>query len=85
MQGGRVKPAKQLIMGMAIKSSSRKLIEMLNRQGHSINYHAIEELETSLGEAILNMEEACPEGTLPLVMFDLAFDNFDELPETISF
>lgn len=82
VQRGRVKPAKQLIMGMAVKSmtGNRTFIEMHNRQGHSISYRAIEELEISFREAILNMEEICPEGTPP----GLAFDCFIELPETSS-
>lgn len=69
-------------MGMAVKSmtGNRTFIEMHNRQGHSISYRAIEELEISFREAILNMEEICPEGTLP----GLAFDCFIELPETSS-
>ena len=85
-QRGKVKPGKQIVLGMAIKSmtGSRKLIEMLNRHGHIINYHAIEEIETSLGEEIQSRELACPEGTLSDMNFGLAFDNFDELPETLS-
>jgi len=85
-QRGKVKPGKQIVLGMAIKSmtGSRKLIEMLNRHGHIINYHAIEEIETSLGEEIQSRELACPEGTISDMNFGLAFDNFDELPETLS-
>ena len=85
-QRGKVKPGKQIVLGMAIKSmtGSRKLVEMLNRHSHIINYHSIEEIETSLGDAIQKREQACLEGTLSDQVFGMAFDNFDELPETLS-
>ena len=64
VRNGRVKPPKQIILGMAIKSmtGSKTLVNMMNRFGNIINYHAIEEIETALGEAIEVKDEACPEG-----------------------
>ena len=85
-QHGKVKSVKQIVLGMAVKSmtGSRKLVDMLNRYGHIVSYHTIEEIETSLGENILNMDQTCPEGTVPDQVCGLAFDNFDEIPETLS-
>lgn len=42
--GGMLKPSKHLCLGMAIKSmtGSRKIVEILNRLGHCINYHITE-------------------------------------------
>ena len=38
------------MLGMGMKSiaGSRKVIEILNRMGHSISYNTVEELETKL-------------------------------------
>ena len=43
-------PAKHLQIRMAIKSltGSKKVVTLLNRLGHCINYNEIEELETEL-------------------------------------
>lgn len=47
---GRIRPSKHLALGLAVKSltSSRKILTMLNRYGHTINYTLAEELETEL-------------------------------------
>ena len=86
VQHGKVKPKKHILMGMSMKSmtGSKKIITMLNRLGHSINYHAVEEIETELAYAILDRKEACPAGSVPGVPCGLAFDNYDELTNTLS-
>ena len=45
---GRKKPSKQLKLGLAMKSGSKKVIEMLNHYGHCASYTTVEELETEL-------------------------------------
>ena len=47
---GKVKPSKHLCMGLSMKSltGSRRIIEILNRLGHSVCYHTTEEIETEL-------------------------------------
>ena len=47
---GIKKPSKHLQLGLAIKSltGSRKVVEILNRMGHCVNYSTVEELETEL-------------------------------------
>ena len=47
---GRKVPSKHLMFGVAIKSltGSKKCVDMLNRYGHCVNYHAVEEIETEL-------------------------------------
>ena len=44
---GLKKPQKHLMIGIALKSltSSRKVIEVMNRLGHCVNYHTIEGVE----------------------------------------
>ena len=86
VQHGNLKPKKHILMGMSMKSmtGSKKIITMLNRMGHSINYHAVEEIETDLAYAILDRKEACPAGSVPGVPCGLAFDNYDELTNTLS-
>ena len=43
---GRKKPKKLLMLGISMKNltGSRKVIEILNRFGHCISYHAVEKL-----------------------------------------
>ena len=61
---GRRRPAKYLQIGMAIKSltGSKKVIIMLNRLGHCINYSGIEELETELTYNCSNANQITPSG-----------------------
>ena len=81
-------PAKHLQVGLALKSltGSRKVIELLNRLGHSINYSAVEEIETEL--TFEGTKENC---LVPQQMtmdseagVGLKFDNFDRFVETLS-
>ena len=84
--GGSIKPSKQLLLGLAVKSmtGSRRLIEILNRLGHSINYHTIEELETELTYSSLVDQRITPHGMSmdPILCLGVAFDNFDRYVET---
>lgn len=50
---GKIRPSKHLTLGMAIKNltGNRKVMEILNRYGHSVSYTTIEELETELSYA----------------------------------
>ena len=86
--GGSIKPSKQLLLGLAVKSmtGSRRLIEILNRLGHSINYHTIEELETELTYSSLVDQWITPHGMSmdPTLCLGVAFDNFDHYVETSS-
>ena len=63
---GNIKPAKQVALGVAIKSmsGSKKIVQILNRLGHTLNYNCIEELETETAEQILERQLACPSGTI---------------------
>ena len=81
-------PAKHLQVGLAMKSltGSRKVIEVLNRLGHSISYSAVEEIETEL-----TFEGTKENRLIPQQMtmdseagVGLAFDNFDRFVETLS-
>lgn len=83
---GHVKPKKHIALGMAVKgmTGSKKLVSILNRFGHCLNYNCLEEMETSIASAIQEREVACPEGTVQDLPFGVAFDNFDEFTETLS-
>ena len=71
---GHVKPQKHVALGIALKSltGSKKIIQLLNRFGHCLNYHCLEELETATAERIQERDEACPEGTEKNVAMGLA-------------
>lgn len=81
VRNGTVNSGKHIALGMAVKSvtDSRKLLTMLNKFGHIINYHAVEELETALGEAIQARKLAFPEGAVAGVLVGLAFDSLASL------
>ena len=85
---GKLKPAKHLTMGLAMKSltGSRKVVEILNRLGHSISYHTTEEIETELATTISVQNQSLPDGLLKQsgLCTSLAWDNYDELTETLS-
>ena len=51
---GIVKPSKHVCLGLGLKSIAgrRKVIETLNRFGHSISYHTVESLETDLAMSV---------------------------------
>ncbi|KAL4113704.1 hypothetical protein QTP88_017283 [Uroleucon formosanum] len=86
---GRVKPSKQLTLGITLKSltSSRKVIDILNRYNQCTSYNVIEELETELTYSSINqLLGLCPPGVLllPKLSTGVAFDNFDRFVETSS-
>ncbi|KAG1693158.1 Complement component receptor 1-like protein [Nymphon striatum] len=86
VKNGNLKPKKHILMGMSLKSltGSKKIITLMNRMGHSLNYHAIEEIETDIAYAILDRGLNCPAGSIPGVPCGLAFDNYDELTNSLS-
>ena len=71
---------------MALKSITgrTKLVQIMNRFGHYVNYNALEELETATAEVIKEREKVCPGDTLPGLPIALAFENFDEMTQTLS-
>ena len=77
----RRRPAKHLQIGMAIKSLTgrKKVVTMLNRLGHGINWNGIEELETVLTYNCSNANQITPAGMSneKSCSTGLAFDNYD--------
>lgn len=86
--GGMLKSSKHLCLGMAMKSmtGSRKIVEILNRLGHCIDYHTIEEFETELAFDIASKTEETPDNIKKRdgLATGLAWDNYDEITETLS-
>ena len=88
VSSGKVKPSKQILLGMVTKSltGSKKMVEMLNRLGHSVSYSAVEELETELTYSAAGNDLLTPDG----MSLDcnsatgVAFDNYDRFVETLS-
>ena len=74
--------AKYLQIGHAMKSltGSKKVIEILNRLGHSVGYNTIEEVETELTLTFDGTKEKrlTPDGMIldPELGTFLSFDNF---------
>ena len=88
MTRGLAKPGKHICLGMGIKSitGSRRVLDILNRFGHAINYHTAESLETELATTISYRDKATPDGLLqiPGLATSIAWDNYDEITETLS-
>lgn len=85
---GKIKPAKHMCLGLGLKSmtGSRRVIELLNRFGHSISYHTIETFETELATDISDRNNATPDAIQQIsgLCTSLAWDNYDENTETLS-
>ena len=85
---GNVKPSKQLKLGLVMKklTSSRKVVEILNRYGHSASYHTIEEIENELTLNSTTQMQLTPYGMQlePGCCTGVAFDNFDRYVETTT-
>ena len=85
---GNVKPSKQLKLGLVMKklTSRRKVVEILNRYGHSASYHTIEEIENELTLNSTTQMQLTPYGMQlePGYCTGVAFDNFDRCVETTT-
>lgn len=84
---GRVKPTSSISLGIVTKSvtGSRQMIEMLNKMGHCISYHLVEEIETELAYGCEVEKRLLPIGLnekQPQLSTHVAFDNFDRYVET---
>ena len=84
----RKRPKKHLQLGLAVKSltGNRQIIELLNRMGHSINYHAVTEIETEMTFEARNRCQYTPYGMelVETVGTRVAWDNYDRFVETSS-
>lgn len=85
---GRCKPAKNLTLGLAMKSltNSRQVITILNRYGHTIGYNLAEEIETEMTFTAYENNKIIPNGidTTHGRSTHVAFDNFDRFVDTTS-
>lgn len=85
---GHIKPAKHLMLGLAMKSltSSRKVLTILNKYGHSVGYTVAEELETEMTYTAYENNKLIPPGIRPIkeLSTHVAFDNYDRFVETFS-
>lgn len=85
---GKIKTSKHITLAMTLKSvtSSRKVVEIVNRYGHCCSYHTIEELETEATFSSSSRSLSCPEGIITADRFctGVAYDNFDRFVDTAS-
>ena len=83
---GRMKPSKQIVLGMALESitSSKKVLNIINRLGHSISYTVVEELETEAAYTSIGRSSLCPSNIVwqKDLHTGVAFDNFNRFVET---
>lgn len=85
---GAIKTCKHMTLGVAMKSmtSSRQVVDVLNKYGHVSSYHVVEELETEATYTSTSRSVLCPDDIelSPEFFTGLAFDNFDRFTETSS-
>lgn len=67
-------------------TGSKKVVEILSRQGYCITYPSILELETSAAYSCASNNQLCPSGILPtsILSSGVAWDNYDRFVETSS-
>ena len=85
---GQQKTSKHLQLGMTIKSliGSKKVVDFLNRLGHSVSYITTEELQTEITFGATKEKRLTPNGMSlnPANSIRVAFDNFDRYVETVT-
>lgn len=85
---GKIKTAKHLTLGWTLKSmsSSRKVVNLLNRAGYCCSYNVIEEIETEATFNACSANQISPEDAIlgPNYCTGVAFDNYDRFVETRS-
>ena len=83
---GRLIPKKHILLSASIKSltGSRKILTLLNKFGYTVSYTKEEEFETELASSILSRGKECPDGVKVGATMGTAFDNYDELTNTLS-
>lgn len=88
VHNGNIKTPKHICLGMALKSltSSRKVIDIINRYGHCISYSAVEELETEATFTSTLRTGLCPEAINKTqdLSAGVAYDNYDRFVETTT-
>lgn len=87
---GKLKPSKHITLGLSMMSltSSRKIIDILNRYGHTLSYSTLESIETELCYSDLAISEHTLAPSAMIKSANLAtgvaFNNFDRYVETIG-
>lgn len=85
---GNIKTSKHVTLGIALKSlsSSRKIVDLINKYGHCCSYNVIEELETELTFSTTQQNKLCPEDIICAdnLCTGIAFDNFDRFVDTLT-
>jgi hypothetical protein len=87
---GKIKMPKHILLPHVVKTltSNVEIIILLNRLGHGLSYHQLEEIETSIASQKIATHEdsrvALPSTISPNLFTHLAWDNIDRLEETLS-
>ena len=85
---GRQKTPKHVLLPYGIKTltGNVELIQMINRLGHGVSYHQLEENDTALClqrlASALNERVILPQNIQPYVFTNLSWDNIDRLETT---
>ncbi|XP_015189552.1 PREDICTED: uncharacterized protein LOC107073427 isoform X2 [Polistes dominula] len=85
---GKIKTSKHMTLGITLKSitSSRKVLDLLNKYGHCCSYKIIKKLETEVTATTCSVSNISPENAIlaPKRCTGVAYDNYDRFVETSS-
>ena len=86
--GGKGKPRKHIMLGLTLKqlTSSKKVLQLVNRLSHCCSYNTIEELESEVTMQLNDASKVTPYGMKlnPHLVTGVAWDNYDRYVCTLS-
>lgn len=82
-----IKTTTSVSLALALKTmtGSRKILDLMNRLGHSVSYSMAQEIETEIAYKVSSKNSILPAGLItgdPEYFVGAAFDNFDRNTET---
>ena len=85
---GNIRPWKNLVLGLGLSAitSSKLVVQILNRQGHCINYSDVKALETEFAYSVVSEDQEAPDGIRlgPNLSTACVWDNNDANIETLD-
>ena len=85
---GKIKTVKHVQLGLFTKrQTGSKVLDCLNRLGHSISYHEINNIETTFADVQIRNQchqSYVPNNVQPSVFTTFVYDNCDHNPESLT-
>ena len=85
---GNIRPWKNLVLGLGLSAitDSKLVVQILNQQGHCINYSDVKALETEFAYSVVSEDQEAPDGIRlrPNLSTACVWDNNDANIETLD-